>query len=131
MTRQTIKVFVERYAYPRVSGMFGTPATVVGCLAVHRPVHWWEGDTLCARKPDGWTVAHVASGMSVASVHAGRCIGEKRADLIAWAKAWQEACPEWFALIADAADVKPDKAPLELTRAAIDAGRKLSAGVLA
>lgn len=134
-TNGTINVFVERYAYPRVSTMTETPARIVGALAVHRPVYWGEGDfpeqSNRGRKPEGWTVTHIASGKSVASVHFDRCIGYKRADLIQWVEAWQEACPEWFAALAavptwSAGNELILQVDKDLTRAAVDKGRELS-----
>lgn len=129
---KTIKISMERYAYPRVSGMFEVPAHVVGALAVNRDWFWGEGDApdFTGRKPDGWTVTHIASGKTVASVHCGRCIGAKRAELMQWAKRWQEECPEWFAALETVADWSDPEAiksiDAELTRDAIDKGRALS-----
>lgn len=123
---QTCPVFIERYAYPRISTTVETPAHIVGALAVHRPYRWGEGDAPRPQK-DGWTVTHIASGKSVASAHARRCHGATRAALIAWARAWQDACPDWFARLAETGgNVAPGAVDCELTRAAIDTAMRLS-----
>lgn len=119
-------VFIERYAYPRISTTVETPAHIVGALAVHRPHRWDEGDAPRPQK-DGWTVTHIASGKSVAGAHARRCHGSTRAALITWAQAWQDACPEWFARLAETgSNVNPDAIDRELTLAAIDVAMRLS-----
>jgi hypothetical protein len=96
MARAPIKVSIERYAYPRISTMYEVPATLVGDLAVHRPVYWHEGDTPHA-SDKGWTVSHVRTGLGLGSALPDRVPETTRADLIAWAEAIQAACPAFFA----------------------------------
>lgn len=74
-------------------------ATVRGDLAVHRwgMLHG-PGDL---RMSKSWTVSHIPTGSSVLRAapprffDRGACIARKR-DLIAWAEAFQEKCPDFF-----------------------------------
>lgn len=74
------------------------PCYVVGDLAIHRCYSVWKGEVSQSKE---WTVSHLPTRMSVyCSIPArfwdrGAMIARKR-DLVAWATAWQAACPEFF-----------------------------------
>lgn len=103
------------------------PAMVRGDLAVHRPA--WikppnEGGAL-STFTKAWTVSHIPTGDRVESAMPARfkdrgAITATRSQLLAWAEAWQAACPEFFAA------TREDRVPsIELCRDALDKGRAL------
>ena len=91
-------------------------ATVRGDLAVHRPAYLRperEGGGLSFQH-NRWQVSHIPSGDSVMTAtparywDRGAFTGNKR-DLMAWAEAFQQAAPDFFAA-ARAGDVEAMRA---------------------
>jgi len=76
---------------------FDIPAKIVGDLAVHRDTGLDNAGEPITHK--GWTVSHIPTGAAVRSAHPSQCAGATLRDLIAWAKAWQAACPGYFAAV--------------------------------
>jgi hypothetical protein len=99
-------------------------AKVIGDLAVYRPIFMSpEGDLSLGK---GWRVSHIPSGMLIDSAAPSRLkygSNASQKDLIAWASAWQKACPEFFEAI------RPDEtrsdALKRLAGDAIDVSRSL------
>lgn len=102
-------------------------ATVRGDLAVHRSAYILperEGGGLSIGKT--WTVSHIPSGDTIESVfpvrfrNRGGCVARKR-DLVAWAEAFQAACPAFF----DAARSGDKEAMRACLPATLDIARRL------
>ena len=70
-------------------------ALVVGDIAIHRHAFLNPDGSLLLSK-HGWTVSHVPTGDRIASALPARLAKASRADLAAWAQAWQAACPAFF-----------------------------------
>lgn len=126
--KQTITL--ELTAYARNATIAHTiDATVIGDLAVHKPVLWFTKDA----EPGigkGWTVTHLPSGKTVASavpqrLQARGTIKASQKDLIAFATAWQEQCSAFFDALRAAGKDGLANIPKDITRAALDVARSL------
>ena len=123
-------ITVELSAYARnETRPFDIDATVIGDLAVHKPVHWFtkDGDPGIGK---GWTVTHLPSGKTVASAVPQRLqsrgtIKASQKDLIAFADAWQEQCQAFFDALRNAGKDGLANIPKDMTRAALDVARAL------
>lgn len=110
------------YTYNYMDNQVTVPATLVGALAIYR---------LGAR----WHVHHVATGAHAHKALPARffnpagLVWASKRDLIAWAAAWQEAVPEFFAMMADhptkGQDVHYTQDQMALATRAIETGRTL------
>lgn len=117
----TIRISVERYAYPRVTKDIDVPAIIVGDIAVHRRVFWGEDDyPTQPNNKAAWTATHIPTGVSAgAELIFGN--NQKPSTLIDWAAKWQEMAPDFFAL---AANGNLGAVPKDIISAALEAGRK-------
>lgn len=104
------------------------PATIIGTLAVHRPVyHYRKGEPLTVDKTD-WAVTHVPTGGSLTKyAPSSHRNGTRRTrkELLAWAEAIQHHRPAAWAE-ASRLPFGIEHAPRKLAkrlRAAIDAAR--------
>lgn len=123
----TIKVRVDRYFRPYETRFVEVPALIRGDVAVHRPVHWFNGG-----EPEpsgrGWAVTHIPTGSSLNRALPDRLKGRgaTRRDLAAWAAAFQAAIPEFFdAHRLGAIPTDPTPADRELGLRAMNAGQGL------
>lgn len=109
---QTVKLKV--YPYMTTGGdpvEVEAPCRIVGDLAIHPSYHAWQGE---ASQGKAWCATHIATGLSAGRAMAhltNRDAGQR--EVVAWAKAWQEACPAFFAAwrdgdTAQAAALAPD-----------------------
>lgn len=130
MARATITVRIERYAYPRGTTDYKVPATLVGDLAVHRPVFWHDGDTPHA-SGKGWTVTHHATGLGL-----GTALGNSRpedwtrAKLVQWAERLQQAVPDFFTAIREGGAVVDNARAMALIPTVKAEGRRLAGELL-
>ena len=117
------------YGFHYMTVPMRTPTTIVGELAVHRrggnPAH-------------GWTVSHVATEAHAEKAMPARFFARNgtvhatKGELIAWAKAWQEAAPDFFTNMRERPPAVGYKGVVHqfnntvaLAQAALDAGRAL------
>jgi len=126
--KQTITVELNAYARNEMRP-FEIDATVIGDIAVHKPVHWFtkDGDPSQGK---GWTVSHLPSGKIVASAVPQRLqscgtIKASQKDLIAFATAWQEQCPAFFDALRNAGKDGLSNIPKDMTMAALNVARSL------
>jgi hypothetical protein len=126
--KQTITVELNAYARNETRP-FEIDATVIGDLAVHKPVYWFtkDGDPSQGK---GWTISHVPSGKIVASAVPQRLqsrgtIKASQKDLIAFATAWQTQCPDFFGALRDAGKDGLSNIPKDVSLAALSAARSL------
>lgn len=127
-TKQTITVELNAYARNETRP-FTIDATVIGDLAVHKPVHWFTKDANPSQGK-GWTVTYIPSGKIVASAVPQRLqsrgtIKASQKELIAFATAWQEQCSAFFDALRAAGKDGLSNIPTTLTRAALDVARAL------
>ena len=104
-------------------------ATVIGDLAVHKPVLWFTKDANPSQGK-GWTITHIPSGKVVASAVPQRLqsrgtIKASQKELIAFAGAWQMQCPTFFDALRAAGKDGLANIPKDMTRAALDVARGL------
>ena len=107
-TSATVKLRFRPYASNEAPQWHEVKAWIVGDLAIHRPAFLCperEGGGLSIFK-DRWTVSHIPTGDSVESglparfwERTGKCTAKQR-ELAAWARAFQDACPDFFAAAA-------------------------------
>lgn len=119
---KTVSILLKRYAYPRVQATVEIPALIVGDIAVHRSAFWGDGDLPTIpeiTKRGHWTATHIPSGLNCAAACPLPERSRKRADVAAWAQAWQAAAPEYF----DLARTDHEAANRTFGRDAIDAAR--------
>jgi len=95
----TVSLYVERYAYPRLTAKVDVPATIVGSLAIHRTLFWGSGEFPPAPSKKGnWRVSHIATGMQACPPDVANWLeGLKRAQVVEFATLWQSESPEFFA----------------------------------
>lgn len=127
-TKQPVTLELSAYARNETQA-FTIDATVIGDLAVHKPVLWFTKDAVPSQGK-GWTVTHLPSGKVVASAVPQRlqsrgAIKASQKDLIAFATAWQTQCPAFFDALRAAGKDGLSNIPKELTRAALDVARAL------
>lgn len=133
----TVSLWVERYAYPRVSAVIDVPAKIIGALAVHKSAYWGSGDVPDAKAATArglWTVSHVATGLQACPPDVKYWLSDcQRRTAIDFATRWQAEIPEFFAAISelprefflDAEAIAKRSDLKELMRGAIDAARKI------
>lgn len=127
-TKQTITVELNAYARNETRP-FTIDATVIGDLAVHKPVHWFTKDANPSQGK-GWTITHIPSGKVVASAVPQRLqsrgtIKASQKELIAFATAWQTQCAAFFEALRAAGKDGLANIPTAMTRAALDVARAL------
>lgn len=127
-TKQTITVELNAYARNETRPHM-IDATVIGDLAVHKPVHWFTKDANPSQGK-GWTITHIPSGKVVASAVPQRLqsrggIKASQKELIAFATAWQMQCAAFFEALRTAGKDGLANIPTDMTRAALDVARAL------
>lgn len=79
----------KTYTYGYMDKDVTVPATIVGDLAIFRLGTYWHVHHVPTR-------AHVHKAMPARFMGRNGMVGASKRELVAWAKAWQEACPAFF-----------------------------------
>jgi len=106
-TPTTVKLRFRPFVSSEAPQWHEVKAWIVGDIAIHRPAMLRperEGGGLSIRK-DRWTVSHIPTGDSIESGLPARWFDRgkmtaKQRELAAWARAFQDACPDFFAAAA-------------------------------
>lgn len=103
------KITIKLYEYCAAGRYrdYEVAASVVGDIAVHRPVYWFRNEEPKV-SPEGWVVTHIPSGLQIT-----RAMPESyktRKLMLRWAEEFQRRAADVFATLREGGDLDREAA---------------------